>query len=119
MSQEMKQGTDSIEASKLEWGPEPVQMDYAEAQVKVLELNAGLNEGEKLWRLPTTDELVAVFNNKTLISDGFKGGYYWSSIENKIKEANSVYVVDTNSGSVVDGDMFNKIVYLRLVRDAA
>ncbi len=50
---------ENIERLKLEWGPDLGPMSWRVAKTKATELNKKLRKGEKQWRLPTTDELLA------------------------------------------------------------
>ena len=67
------------EELKLEWGPELGKMFWSGVQEKLAELNKNLEKGEKPWRLPTVDELVAEFKKTGKTPDGFQSNYYWSS----------------------------------------
>ena len=71
-------GIENIESSKLEWGPELGPMSWYDAQKKIIKLNKSLPEGEKPWRLPTENELVAEFNKTGETPNGFKKDCYWS-----------------------------------------
>jgi hypothetical protein len=70
--------TENIESSKLEWGPDLGEMSWYDAQTKIAELNSTLPEGEKPWRLPTKDELVAEFKKTGSTPADFQRGAYWS-----------------------------------------
>ena len=65
------------------------------------------------WRLPTKDELILIYNNRTLIGN-FETGYsYWSSTQ--VGTANYYYCVDFYNGSVSDV-YYGNSRYLRCVR---
>ena len=92
------------EASKLEWGPELGQISWDDAQEKIVELNAKLAEGEKPWRLPTKDELVAEFEKTGSTPIGFQSGSYWSNTTHLGGDSEHAYVVYTGSNTLGDGN---------------
>jgi hypothetical protein len=115
---------ESIESSKLEWGPTIGSMDWRDTQIYIEELNRNLAEGEKPWRLPTKDELVE--ESKNFISVGLYSNYYWSGTVTPRHE-HMLYTVDMRNGKVsgtlmvtqtpdLNGDESNMV---RLVRDVA
>jgi hypothetical protein len=87
---------ENIEVSKLEWGPELGKMLYDDGQAKIAELNTKLTEGEKAWRLPTKDELVARFEKTNSTPTDEK--YYWSSTTRPDNKDN--YMVSTRNGRI-------------------
>jgi hypothetical protein len=89
-------GIENIESSKLEWGPDLGEMSWDDAQTKIAELNKGLAEGEKPWRLPTKDELVARFEKTNSTPTDEK--YYWSSTTQPDNKDN--YMVSTRKGRI-------------------
>jgi hypothetical protein len=74
--QEKIQGEESIEVSKLEWGPDLGEVNWEEALKKLEQLNASLAEGEFKWRFPSEYDLLDRFK-----TPGFGGlnpdTYYW------------------------------------------
>ena len=109
---------ENIEATpKLEWGPDLGSVFLSKAQTEIQKLNASLDEGEKPWRLPTKDELVAEYKKIDNTPIGFQRNYYWSGTTPP-HDIDAVYIVDMNNCCV---DAGNKVVhnYARLVRDAA
>ncbi len=113
----MKEATESIEVSKLEWGPEFDLVDWNKAQEKIVEFNAGLAEGEKPWRLPTKDELLAEFHKTDSTPNGFKSSGYYSSTEYPTQH-DAVYSVHMYDGSLMSTSK-TSVLHIRLVRDAA
>ena len=106
------------EGQKLEWGPELGKMSWNDAQVKIAELNAGLAEGEKPWRLPTKDELVAEFNKTRSTPAGLQRESYWSGTTYP-DGLGYAYGVSMGSGDVNYGYKEDRGSLVRLVRDAA
>jgi len=91
------------EGQELEWGPElQGSISYGTAQEEITELNTGLSEGEKPWRLPTKDELLA--KSELMLKSGSRfsslgGDEYWSSTVDPI-EPDYVYFVNMYTGHV-------------------
>ena len=81
VTQDVPAAEAKAEGQKLEWGPDLGQMSWNDTQAKINELNKGLVEGEKKWRLPTKDELVAEFDKTHSTPVGFEGGPYWYGTE--------------------------------------
>ena len=94
-----EEGAESIESSKLEWGPDLGQLSWNTAQVKIEKLNKDLKKGEKPWRLPTKDELVAEFNKAGKTPAGFERRYYWSGTT-RPQDSDYAYYVSMGSGLV-------------------
>ena len=67
------------EGQKLEWGPELGGMSWDDAWKKVVELNNGLLEREKKWRVPFSSELVAEFRKNNSTPVGFSPVNYWAA----------------------------------------
>jgi len=108
----MKQGTDNIETSSLEWGLDLGLMSWNDAQVKIVELNKGLAEEGKPWRLPTIDELLTEFNKTGSTSNDFLGDFYWASAKNPIDK--EPYTIDLSArGRTPNG---SAPLHVRLVR---
>lgn len=63
------------EGQKLEWGPEIGIFDFREATDEIKKLNDSLSETENKWRLPTSEELLAEFEN---MNTSFEPDYYLS-----------------------------------------
>jgi hypothetical protein len=104
MSQEMKQGTDSIETSKLEWGPELGQMSWGSTLIKIEEINKSLAKGETPWRLPTIDELLLEFKKNNSAPSGFDSScIYWSGTTHPV-DSGSTYMIDMGTGEVSNGN---------------
>ncbi len=70
------------EELKLEWGLELGRMSWIDAQKEITKLNKKLEKGEKLWRLPTKDELLAEFERTDSVD--FKHSHYWSSSDDSL-----------------------------------
>jgi hypothetical protein len=99
---------ESTEGQKLEWGPEldreVMGWNWNRAVYQIEELNASLTKGEKPWRLPTKDELVAEFNKTGSTPDGFNKRYcYWSGTTSPINP-DGAFKVDMSDGSVKGGN---------------
>jgi len=109
--EEKSDKAESIESSKLEWGPELGQMSWNTAQSKIEKLNKDLKKGEKPWRLPTKDELVAEFNKAGGTPAGFQRDYYWSGTT---PPGYSGYAYDVNMGSGGVGDSSGDYAYSRV-----
>ena len=92
---------ENVESLKLEWGPDLGIITWDDAQEKIAELNSKLTEGEKPWRLPTTNELVAQFKETGLAINNFEFGPYWSSITDPDSSWNSDVV---NMGNGLRGN---------------
>lgn len=110
---------ENIEAApKLEWGPEFGGMSWDEVKTKITELNTNLTEGEKAWRLPTSNELLSKFKKigPTKVS-GALGNFHWSSDVGS--EDGFVVDVDMYSGEVTECDRDYSENCTLLVRDVA
>lgn len=110
-----KSGKESVESSKLEWGPELGQMSWNNAQTKIDNLNKKLGKGEKPWRLPTKDELVAEFSKTDSTPAGFQSGCYWSGTTHP-GYSDGAYIVLMYNGNVDDGNKGFPNVRVRCVR---
>ncbi len=76
------EGTPNQESLKSEWGIDiDTRINWDDAIRIIEELNTNLPEGEKPWRLPTSEELLEADRLKT---KGFKEGAYWASEESVI-----------------------------------
>ena len=107
---------ENIESSKLEWGPELGQMSWDNAQTKIAELNSGLAEGEKPWRLPTADEFkVEHGKNDSIV---FQKGHYLTSIQHpKYNYGVMVfYPYSGDNGDIANGYKEDPEHYIRCVR---
>jgi hypothetical protein len=93
------------EELKLEWGPELGEMSWSDAQSKITELNSKLTEGEKTWRLPTNDELIAEFKKTGSTPDGFQGDNFWSSTSGNTI-VSTIYSVNMGNGEMRLDDQF-------------
>lgn len=93
---------------KLEWGPELGKISPDAAQTKIDELNSALEEGEKTWRLPTDDELLAKYKTYSV-----QGRFYLSARGGKVSGL-WVGSGEPNIGYEGEHDM-----YVRLIRDVA
>lgn len=62
-------------------------------------------------RLPTKDELICIYNNKTTFGDNFQAAYYWSATE---RNTNSAWRVRLSDGDV-DGSYKDHDNYVRCV----
>ena len=122
--------SENVESSKLEWGPEfyrgcfpPENLGeewtdsfYKSRSInRIIETeNSSLKQGEKPWRLPTKDELLAMFNEEHLIKDhGYQGeDYYWTYGEGEI------WLVNRTDGSTrkYGNDTEDVAASIRLVR---
>ena len=113
---------ESIESSKLEWGPDLGTMSWRQAKVEIKKLNKGLKWGEKKWRLPEKDELVAVFEKKRSaladFNDRFTSEYWSGNTEyNAATGSRDAYTVNMHNGDVSDYNKENDMhVSVRLVR---
>ncbi|MFA5934610.1 MAG: DUF1566 domain-containing protein [Candidatus Paceibacterota bacterium] len=105
------------EEQKLEWGPELGRMSWYDAENKIAELNAGLLEGEKPWRLPTKDELVAEFNKAGKTPIDFQDDYYWSgtALTYDLEDSDHFHIVSMDKAYVYH-DEKGVEYYIRLVR---
>lgn len=90
---------ENVEASKLEWGQELGPLSYNEANKKIEELNTKLAEGEKTWRLPSKEELLAEFRKTNSTPVGFQNGFYWSGDIHQIY-AKAAYAVSMRNSDV-------------------
>jgi len=94
----------SKEAEKLEWGPEFGEMSWNDAWDKTNALNAGLEKGEKRWRLPHQSELLAEFGRTKSTPSGFEAYGYWSGNQDYTKGSvhspNHYYYVSMNTGQI-------------------
>ncbi len=119
-TQDVSEAEAKAEGQKLEWGPDLDEMNWNDAQEKIKELNSKLSEGEKPWRLPTKDELVAEFKKTGSIPAGFQGYWYWS-INTSLVTQDDAYVVHMGLGEVDSSIKANSFIqtHCRLVRDAA
>ena len=108
---------ENIEKPKIEWGPELGRMSWDRAQIEITELNSGLKDGEKPWRLPTKDELLAEFNKTNSMPEGFGGGYYLSSSVHPFESPDAVYQLYMTNGRI--GSIYKNEIdgSARLVRD--
>jgi len=133
------------EGQKLEWGPDLGEMSWNDTQERIKQLNTNLAEGEKLWRLPTHEELLKACEGPHDMRDfrssfgteksflavtGFsvrksyfgKGSEasYWSSTPGK-NDSEVVNVDMSYKGQTVIGYKKSTLggYYARLVRDVA
>jgi len=123
MAEEAKRAKpESVEGQKLEWGQE-LRLGYKSwegAQEKIAELNAKLAQGEKLWRLPTKEELVAEFKKNHSTPAGFQENYYVASIDEEDPHYPDVtWRVSMRDGHVDYYGKDDQEANVRLVRDVA
>ena len=118
MTEQTSQDFESKEKVKLEWGLEIGQMNWYDALKKVDELNLGLTETER-WRMPTSDELLAKFNETESLPEGFKGGYYLSStlVPDHAGEFVCVGMSKISKAYTTNGEKTFPNAYLHCVRD--
>ena len=75
LTQDVPVAEAKAEGQKLEWRREWLLLKpWLEVQQEIVELNSKLTEGEKPWRFPTVDELLAYFNSegKIVLNDNHR-----------------------------------------------
>lgn len=100
MNHDQPKADENIEESKLELGPNLSPMSWNDAQEKISKLNKNITKGEKPWRLPSKDELVAEFKITNSTPDGFISDFYWSGTTHP-DNSDIAYVVTMGFGEVV------------------
>jgi hypothetical protein len=110
------------EGHKLEWKTnfyDKFEMTWYGVEEKIADLNEDLKEGERPWRLPTKDELIAKFNETGSCPEGFYLKFYWSGDVDSITHEDA-YCVSMANGRVNTSDMNNhEVRFVCLVRDTA
>lgn len=99
------------EGQNLEWGQDFAPMTFIDVEEKLKELNDNLLEGERVWRLPTKDELVSLRDAKA------PNVFYWSGDHG---DSGGTYIcVNLHSGETNHGDTIFSEHNVRFVRDSA
>jgi hypothetical protein len=96
---DISKNLESVESTKLEWGPSFSKIDFDMACNKINEINKDLKEGEKPWRVPTTGELLADFYETGSTPVAFFKGEYWS-VTSRSLDHGIPKVVDMGDGHV-------------------
>ena len=115
---------ENIEAvPKLEWGQKIGPISQYTGIDEITKLNESLPEGEKKWRLPTIEELVAEFKKTGSTPTGFQGElyegeFYWSGTTHP-SFSDHAYLVYMGNGSVYHFNKDDADYYVRPVRDVA
>ena len=106
------------EGQKLEWGVEIGKVDWSSAREKISELNTGLSEGQKPWRLPTAEEILSAIDNGVPFKTFEQGfNYYWTSEDTD--DSSFAFVVETDSRKKVGYGKAQPNNNVRPVRDTA
>jgi len=119
VAQDAPDAESKAEGYKLEWGPDfdLILMTWKDVQTKITELNASLPNGEKFWRLPTSDELQTESKKRILtVQRGFMGGDYWCSSDASAYGQNRHSTIRMYDGEYGVSEEKNSHM-VRLVRD--
>ncbi len=107
------------EGQKLEWGPELDPMSWNDAQERITELNAGLAEGEKPWRLPTFNDFFTEYIKAgEKIPVNFHHSHYWTG-DTYWNNSEIAYCFNMYNAFQHTEDKGKGSYCVRLVRDAA
>jgi hypothetical protein len=105
------------EGQKLEWGPELGEMSWNDLQTKISELNVGIVDKRKQWRLPNYTDFRFQFENTGSTSADFVKDMHWTSQGGSQHDfIVHIFGMHNGYGDLVDIKTSEQRYHVRLVR---